>query len=390
MFAPRPVQDPFQTYNTRHRDMVVQEDLQQQSKQHQQHHSEQEMGQQAPPQSDHSSHMGRRKRSFHFEPEFVAALDASLNEPRQAPPRLARMNKRMRPDVDRLLSEDAPYTASAESIGTSATKPPLRERISSQKIPDGGVSIIDLSSGEELASLQLGENKHKRRRDSTTDSSSSGESLREVFDVMEDGSLQPVLDHVPVLPSPMKRMRTHKTLDTSMNRVSRSSFEVLEEHQDHVRSVNNAQYCSHQFAGMEDYRNSQPMSMVDQDEYSGSDHTTNTSRTELGALIRYEGPKTMTLVDGVDALIRQRWSAQPELSNAQGNELVLYRRPPPTFLSSSHDHDDDNGSDDSSQPWARIEELKDDDDVSCSSQGSAIIDPSLQELEDRIMDMDLD
>ncbi|KAG0233553.1 hypothetical protein BGW42_007388 [Actinomortierella wolfii] len=87
-----------------------------------------------------------------------------------------------------------------------------------------GPSIIDLSSGEELVALHLGENEHKRRRDSTCSLSGNGyhdtnnhsnsnhnnhssESLREVFDVQDDGTLLPVWDHAPALPSKKKKVK---------------------------------------------------------------------------------------------------------------------------------------------------------------------------------------
>ncbi|KAG0270156.1 hypothetical protein DFQ27_000075 [Actinomortierella ambigua] len=90
-----------------------------------------------------------------------------------------------------------------------------------------GPSIIDLSSGEELVALHLGENEHKRRRDSTCSVSSNSfqdtyprsggpsttttttttESLREVFDVQDDGTLLPVWDHAPAMPSQKKKVK---------------------------------------------------------------------------------------------------------------------------------------------------------------------------------------
>lgn len=101
------------------------------------------------------------------------------------------------------------------------------------------------------------------------------------------------------------------------------------------------------------------------------------------ALIRYEGPKTILLADGVDSLIRRGWNGHPEdvaLDSLQGHELVLYRRPAPTFLTTQETDDD------AQESSTVIEEM--DDDAHYASPGNS--DDLMNALEERIMDMDLD
>ncbi|KAG9069909.1 hypothetical protein KI688_009234 [Linnemannia hyalina] len=77
-----------------------------------------------------------------------------------------------------------------------------------------GPSIIDLSSGEELVPIHMvDKEQHKRRRDSSCESSSppeSVDSLHQVFELQADGTLLPILDPSPSDPSPAKRMRNSR------------------------------------------------------------------------------------------------------------------------------------------------------------------------------------
>ncbi|KAG0009959.1 hypothetical protein BGZ80_001903 [Entomortierella chlamydospora] len=358
MFATRPV-DPFHEYTKvlydprRNSDEMEQYRQKQQQYQHQRPF-EQELGSEQPPQSDSPS---RKKRPFHFEPEFIAALDASLQEQpilsRSRPTKKPKHTTVPTPAPVPTPTPDVVASATNANIATTTASTRSRSTSPSLQKPSEGVSIIDLSSGEELASFHLGENEHKRRRESIADSnSSSSESIREVFDSNE------------------------------------SILEVLEEHE--VQVPKDAQHSTFTGANwninsMDSYRDTSS----DQDVWMSDDEESSKSkksipRAELGALIRYEGPKTMTLADGVDALIRQHWGNRhgdvPTISKTQGNELVLYRRPPPTFLS-SQDTDDDE-----LQSYVRIEELGDDDDIDNINN----TDSHINELEARIMDMDID
>ncbi|KAF9193568.1 hypothetical protein BGZ49_003270 [Haplosporangium sp. Z 27] len=386
--------DPFHNYSRthfdtgKHRDEMeqykaYQKQQQQQQRQYQhRRHYEQELGQEQPPQAEDST---RRKRSFHFEPEFVAALDASLHEQ----PTLSRSRPTKKPRCSTFTTRDPTYNDSVSNTTTSTTSSPSRSISPSQKSSEG-VSIIDLSSGEELASFHLGENEHKRRRESI---SSSAESLREVFDVLDDGSLRSVTDHAPTLPSPIKRIRTQKD--------NESNLEILDEHdgvghKDFQNAKGNKSFNYNWDSNGFDksrFMNDNLDAESEQDMWMSDDEESHKpvnsgSKAELGALIRYEGPKTMRLADGVDALIKHHWENQsrkaPELINAQGNELVLYRRPPPIFLS-TQDLDDD----EPEQIHPRFEELGDDDQIQ-TSMDTYDNDSHIDELEAKIMGMDID
>lgn len=347
--------DPFLQYNAalsaaekRHRELTEQE-------------FEQEI-----PKNTSQSH--RSKRPLHFEPEFVAALDSSLLErPTLSRPR---PNKKLR---------TAP---SSKSIIKEAKEPTSTPSISKFPITvtraNSGPSIIDLGSGEELVAFHLGENEHKRRRDSTFELS-TGCDLREVYDVQEDGSLHSIMDHAPALPSPTKKLRLGDHL------------QCLEENKK-ARSKS-AKVSANTFrnAGSDWYRESNDRAM-DQDDWMSEGEEEEASRmtpgrcskADLKALIRYEGPKTMTLANGVGALIKERWiSHQPDitLEGIQGHELVLYQRPP--LAAGCH-----SGSQSQEDSSVRIEELDEDEGDVFSEDG--LQQDSLLGLEQHIMNMDLE
>lgn len=270
----------------------------------------------------------------------------------------------------------------------------------SSKTTDGP-SIIDLSSGEELIPMNVGQSDHKRPRESVADSSSSSsvESLREVYDVMEDGSLSAVLDHAPALPSPAKRSR----VDSSTNDDGPlRPLDELEQGRDrkrpnrrstarprHMHATINA-INNNNNNNTYDYRDEAMIDttgwMSDDEDYHTNDTRQKAARPEM-ALIRYEGPKTVTLADGVDALIRKRWNDDhyiPSLDNLQGNELVLYRPPPPRALLDNDDNDDE-------PSLTVVEELGDNYNIYQAAHTSVdSSDRLIHELEDKIMDMDLD
>jgi hypothetical protein len=319
-------------------------------------------------------HSQRRKRSFHFEPEFVEALDASLHESsRPRPSKKLRRTATFQP-------LEATISGGTAAVSNQDPRPPIFRRKSFSARASEGPSIIDLSSGEELEALHLGENEHKRRRDSAFDSGSSAESLREVYDVLEDGSLCPVMDHAPVKPSPTKRIRLEEPMP-------QSKLETLDDQEDEPRiqamSSEESKDNEHLDKSEEEHLSRMGMSI---DEES-SKPCPSTLLAERGALVRYEGLKSMTLADGVEGLLKHRWresqKEMPTLINAQGNELVLYRRPPPTVLASLNDSD-------IHDCVARIEELDDDDDDDIFRRNAHDDDDHIHELEEGIMDMDLD
>ncbi|KAF9432360.1 hypothetical protein BGZ76_010907 [Entomortierella beljakovae] len=368
-----------------------------------------------PPNSDNNN---RRKRPLHFEPEFIAALDASLQEQSRSRPTKKSRFSTPTTAASSTASPSPPSSSSSSSSSSDDTTPsiiqptaitspihsirttPNRSRSLSPSSPSEGISIIDLSSGEELVPFHLGENEHKRRRDSTVDSSSS-ESLQEIFNVLDDGSIHPVTDHVPIQPSPIKRQRLHKTDQRP------SRLKIFEENEPHsILSTHSKRYPSTKrvgFSGVSDFRNGSRNNQGDnnteedcamndiEEAASGLNNSKKTpaSKAQLGALIRYEGPKSMKLAEGVDALIQPKWECRsidpPALNNAQGNELVLYRRPPPTYFSTLDD-DDYEPCQGQQRQFPRIEELTDDMHIGSDQSDDASID----ELESKIMSMDID
>ncbi|KAF9550478.1 hypothetical protein EC957_000152 [Mortierella hygrophila] len=410
MFA-RPV-DPFFAYNSaisaaerRHKELEL---LAQQNSRHRLS-SQRELGHQQPPRPDTNQspssaniHNKRRKHSLHFEPEFLSALDSSLQD---SPPVLSRPRPCKKPRRSTAtVSINENHTASnatksaTNSFAQSKASPPTAvsetlyptEQGASTTMPrfptTDGPSIIDLSSGEELIPMNVGQSDHKRPREGLTDSSSSSvESLREVYDVMEDGSLSAVLDHAPALPSPAKRSRVDSSTnddgplrhldELEQGRDRKRPNRRSTAHPRHMHATINAANNSNN--NTYDYRDEAMMDttswMSDDEDCHTNDTRQKAARPEM-ALIRYEGPKTVTLADGVEALIRKRWNDDhyiPSLDNVQGNELVLYRPPPPRALLDNDNDDDDN----------------------IYQAAHTSVDNSdrlIHELEDKIMDMDLD
>ncbi|KAK3835263.1 MAG: hypothetical protein JOS17DRAFT_736648, partial [Linnemannia elongata] len=423
MFA-RPV-DPFFAYNSafsaaerRHKEL----ELLAQQNSHNHLSSLQELGHQQPPrlvvnQSPSSANINnkRRKHSLHFEPEFLSALDMSLQDP---PPVLSRPRPCKKPRHSAATSINENHTASnttnsaTDSFAQSRASPPTafsetlypKEQGASTTLPHfspsskttDGPSIIDLSSGEELIAMNVGQSDHKRPRESLAESSSSSsvESLREVYDVLEDGSLSAVLDHAPALPSPAKRSRVDSsTTDDGLLRPLDELEQGRERKRPNRRSTARPRHMQTTFSATNNnntygYRDEAMMDtagwMSDDEDCHTNDTRKKAAQPEM-ALIRYEGPKTVTLADGVDALIRKRWNDDhdiPSLDNLQGNELVLYRPPPRALL--------DIGDNDDEASLTIIEELDDKDNIYQTAHTSVDnSDRLIHELEDKIMDMDL-
>ncbi|KAF9586203.1 hypothetical protein BGW38_008640 [Lunasporangiospora selenospora] len=230
----------------------------------------------------------KRKQPLEFEPEFIAALDSSLQDTNglqsrqddvsvpfsHASPNWAaslrphKKAKTLTPTYSRQrrgsIESVEPSTQSLGAVRDPSppfstepdpteiplrTKSSTRHSSSSSKLRSSnlsspspspspktarayllakvsGPSIIDLSSGEELVAIHLGESEHKRRRDSISggnngyhhhsvtevDSPDSPPLVRtepcsEVYELQEDGTLLPVFDHRPHQPSPAKRIR---------------------------------------------------------------------------------------------------------------------------------------------------------------------------------------
>ncbi|KAF9921374.1 hypothetical protein FBU30_008622 [Linnemannia zychae] len=403
MFA-RPV-DPFLAYNSalsaaerHHKEMLTRQDGHPS-------YSHQELGQQSPPHLDSNQSFSskRRKHSLHFEPEFLSALDSSLQDPVPAPSRL-RPSKKLRRSA--AASHDYKNHIDSNTTNNNHTKSIVQSRMSPLTVPEtqgfptttpllfptkptDGPSIIDLSSGEELIAMNIGQNDHKRPRETSESSSTTSmDSLREVYDVLEDGSLHPVLDHAPALPSPAKRSRIDPSEDGPLRQIEEWEQE-RECKRPNRRSFARARYSSvNNISGDSDDLMESANRKYENDDHSDSKNTcppTPASRPQM-ALIRYEGPKTMAFSDGVDAMFRKCFHGEDNdiinLSKAKGNELVLYR--PPAQV--SRDKDDK----ENRLPLTIIEELDDDDIDIYRAPSNEDSDILINELEDKIMDMDLD
>ncbi|KAF9309152.1 hypothetical protein BGZ91_007507 [Linnemannia elongata] len=422
MFA-RPV-DPFFAYNSafsaaerHHKELEL---LAQQNSLHHLSSQPSRLDSNQPP-SSVNINSKRRKHSLHFEPEFLSALDSSLQDP---PPVLSRPRPCKKPRrsaatafINEIHTASNTTNSATNSFAQSKASPPttvsetlyptehgasttLLHFPTTSKTTDGP-SIIDLSSGEELIAMNVGQSDHKRPRESLAESSSSSsvESLREVYDVLEDGSLSAVLDHAPALPSPAKRSRVDSStnddglltpldeLEQGRERKRPNRRNIARPRHLHATINANNNNNNNNIYGYRDEAMMDATGWMSDDEDS---HTNDTrekvARPEM-ALIRYEGPKTVTLADGVDALIRKRWNDDhdiPSFDNLQGNELVLYRPPLPRALL-------DNGDNDDERPLTVIEELDDDDNIHQAANTSVDnSDRLIHELEDKIMDMDLD
>ena len=365
--------DPFQAYNSalsaaqrHHKDLLEREDLQHQ------HDLNQRLGQVHQPEMDATK---RRKRSFVFEPDFLSALDSAEDTTSSAGPtrpckKARRSSTLSKPILSPLISspELPPHVRVASSTKKAATSA-------------HGPSIIDLSSGEELVALHVGESEHKRRRESNA-CSPDEDSLREVFDVQEDGSLCATMDHAPALPPPSKRTKLEKArphlrfLDQSDERKDRSKCSGRMDHIRHKQQYRN---------------NNSAKSSAEMDAWMSDDEEPGTPlpifETESQALVRYQGPKSMSLAEGVDALIKRRLIEDStdlySLQDPRGHELVLFRG----YRGSDSNSGSKTHTTESSSTV--IEELDDEDDVgntTTSNSAASFID----ELQDKIMDMDLD
>ncbi|KAI8600491.1 hypothetical protein EDD21DRAFT_377009 [Dissophora ornata] len=244
-----------------------------------------------------------------------------------------------------------------------------------------GPSIIDLSSGEELVALHLGENEHKRRRDGDLPSpTSSTESLREVFEYQDDGTLLPILDHAQAQPSPAKKVRMGKACHHPHLRfLSEAESEAEGGHGKstkigHDRKISGSSSGYYRLAqngywsgvaarrrGSASVRSTRgPVSnrfwddadmvesnthkhddhhQVNEDEIKLSDDDTSSSQSGVETpkagqqiLIRYQGSKTVSLTDGRATVCWSRWKDQELVcvfpqDGRQGKELVLYQKP---------------------------------------------------------------
>jgi hypothetical protein len=391
--------DPFQAYNSarsaaekHHKDLLEQENLQRDQE------LKQRLGQDQPPHIDSSS---RRKRSFVFEPDFLSAFDSAQQDStsssagsKSRPYKKARCTASLSIPILSSLSActEPPHVVKGSSHpATTSSSHPKRVPTTTTA---HGPSIIDLSSGEELVSLHVG-TEHKRRRESVAGCPEDGDSLREVFDVQEDGTLLETKEHAPALPSPTKRAKLEKT---------RPHLQFLDPSEDDLNQARKAKKSNKMdtIKNKNKYRNRlRDRSSAELDSWMSEDDDEERKlpifKEETQALVRYQGPRTtMSLAKGLDALIRHRQIEQANESNfsledAHGHELVLYRGGghqdngvPRVILAGPSLFEESSST--------VIEELEDNEGEEqlksfAGSEGSKNL---MDELQDKIMDMDLD
>ncbi|KAF9183368.1 hypothetical protein BGZ51_004070 [Haplosporangium sp. Z 767] len=336
-----------------------------------------------------------------------------------------------------------------------------------------GPSIIDLSSGEELIALHLGENEHKRRRESDCDSESEPsipsiplDPLQEVFEIRDDGTLLPILDYSLTQPSPGKKIRLEKshrhhlhlqflseeeseaagsktTLrgDRDRNCSNRSHGSMRSSRYGHwaesarrrrdVFGLGGIHTVSSRFgdgvtfefdqlgdvqdgvtqAHDGDQKMDEQSSLVGENtmDSSPSEKTVLDAAKGTRALFQYQGPKTLSIPDGVEMLDWSHWDDSKldhtfALNDLQVHELVFYRLGTAgsgqVEDQSSHVVSQGNciQQDEYSHPESGIiiEELEDDNDDDngniADDEGYERLgdDAPLAELGEKIMDMDLD
>ncbi|KAG0212847.1 hypothetical protein BGX28_005503 [Mortierella sp. GBA30] len=450
----------------------------------------------------------KRKHPFQFDPEFFAALDSSLTEQQDAGSR-SWSNRRstslqansgspwpMRPCkrpkksiLSRCLSSSpkptsfpgSPRASSPVGASSSASHQPStpvtsaptshndtkREfqspyspsvckkstRMTAVFSTSNGPSIIDLSSGEELVALHLGENEHKRRRDSTSEptfASPSTDSLREVIEFQDDGNLLPILDHCPARPTPVKKVRLSKALQRPHLRFlsdvesdtegSKKDGVRTDRQYDHSRSnLHRLSHCNGWqetayrkgatfvrdtksifvdrcwndvsvtsgivgvSSDMQREGDSPPDQSLEKGEHKFAYSVHHQAcKKILRALVRYKGPKAFAFAEGIDVFSWDPWTADgldcvvPE-GGFHGQELVLYQGGQSRYTDEWLDQEKYRlvePNEDSYSTSVLIEELVEDDEddgnLADDEECEFSDEGPLLELEEKIMDMDLD
>ncbi|KAF9540794.1 hypothetical protein EC957_003716 [Mortierella hygrophila] len=265
---------------------------------------------------------------------------------------------------------------------------------------------------------------HKRRRDSSCESSSTPESvdsLHQVFELQADGTLLPILDPSPSDPSPAKRMRnsranrcrflhflsddesdidrlstklkadlrrrrplngfigsnrTHRT--TAMGRVARSGGSAAT-----IAGSSHAHeepYCASNamdatVSGMsqeeEDALSDQEHQMYQEEPSAkGEQSSLDSSNPDHQTMVLYKGPRSVSLTPHPQAVEWSRWMDDEAngLAELQGHDMVLYQRDPIGREPSSRFNqgrriiwEEDDTLDDNLDSSVLIEELNDDD-----------------------------
>jgi len=392
----------------------------------------------------------KRKHPFQFDAEFVAALDASLKsetdidiQPTRTPSpwpigqRPCKKAKKSMTDKSRTSSQDFPErteasfksSIQAESIHHGSTS----ERTTSPFEPWGAVapessarkfgglagpSIIDLSSGEELVALHLGENEHKRRRECATNCGSTESQRAEVFEAQEDGNLHPIVDHGSQ-PSPAKKLRLGQAQNQSHLHFLGDGDSDIQGFKQTGAFWNRKLGASHRqqfFPWLNTKWNrahgtteSKQQDEADQNKGLPLGRIDETMDSGERALIQMPRQRKLSFPDTMESFHWDPWSMHGPgsvfpLRDTHGGELVLYNRGHPDEDSPFGSHFEDLY-DNTSESGVIVEELEDDEDSHNDREedlendgnladdegcGLAEDDSPLMGLEEKIMDMDLD
>lgn len=297
-----------------------------------------------------------------------------------------------------------------------------------------GPSIIDLSSGEELVALHLGENEHKRRRECATNTGSTESQRAEVFEAQEDGNVHPIVDHGSQ-PSPAKKLRLGKAQSQSHLHFLGDGDSDIQGFKPTGAFWNRKLGASHRqqfFPWLNTKWNrahgnaeSEQQDKADQNKDPALDRIDEAMDSGERALVQVSRQRKLSFPNTMESFHWDPWSMHGPgsvfpLRDTHGGEMVLFNRSlleEGNLFDSFKDLYDENSEsgviveeleDDEDSPNDRDEELEDDEDDEDSPSdrdedlendgnladdegcGLAEDDGPLMGLEEKIMDMDLD
>ncbi|KAF9939238.1 hypothetical protein BGZ65_011116 [Modicella reniformis] len=342
----------------------------------------------------------KRKHPLQFEPEFFEALDSSLEEhseetddsqastnhyystssPQQAGSSWpVRPTKRVKKST--LTDTFVPSPAAPGSIphgfktwpSPSSTSPSgllSHNNILLSFSHNNGPSIIDLSSGEELVTLQLGDNEHKRKREDDF-ASPTANSLQEVFEHQDDETLIPIVEHPPRQLSPAKKVRLSKAsqhpflqfLEEGESETDETQKKVVA-NQDSSSGASTGAYHPESgcWSGIAARRNGSTCvrntgsrlvrHFWDDVEMGSAHHSgydlggTLSSKAEKQTLILHREPKTLYVHNVLKTFDQRFWGDHTSthiipLEETKGKELVLYQKTPFNIYSTYSRNADD-------------------------------------------------
>ncbi|KAG0356252.1 hypothetical protein BGZ54_000798 [Gamsiella multidivaricata] len=402
----------------------------------------------------------KRKHPLQFEPEFFAVLDASLKEQNEEPSGITSSSKHSTSLPQRAgspwpsrafkkarrttaadaqepfiqLQQDAALPRPSQIPVPTATRTPASTKTSAVPGPSlrsESYSFCPLSkkirTSPSPAPTPTPRTPHKNlslkpsgylqnsngpsiidlRENDLSLPSDCMDSLREVFEYQDDGTLLPILDRASAQPSPAKKVRLGKASLNSFLRFLSEEESDAEGDEDDSKMRQSRKTGSSD--GIGDDRG--PQQHEKQPIDSGKTHNQHCHKSfETGsqALTRYQGPKDLSPSGGLDVFHGCCWNSLGTvriipLNELQGNELVLYQRSVAVLIvaNANNSNEDDGEQSTAMDPCgendllsiACIEELDDElddgnmaDDEECELPDDA----PLIELEEKIMGMDLD